>query len=98
MDLTTQKQILTNLKDIIEVAQGRGCWKAIEMKPVGETYTNFCKLIKEVDEKLHNIMLNIHQQCVDYGRESDGYIDYVKGANIAGFVKVADAMIDQGLV
>ena len=53
---------------------------------------------KEVDEKLHNIMLNIHQQCVDYGKESDGYIDYVKGANIAGFVKVADAMIDQGLV
>jgi glutamate dehydrogenase (NADP+) len=53
---------------------------------------------EEVDEKLHNIMLNIHQQCVDYGRESDGYIDYVKGANIAGFVKVADAMIDQGLV
>ena len=53
---------------------------------------------KEVDEKLHNIMLNIHQQCVDYGKDSDGYIDYVKGANIAGFVKVADAMIDQGLV
>ena len=52
MDLTTQKQILTNLKDIIEVAQGRGCWKAIEMKPVGETYTNLCQLIKEVDEKL----------------------------------------------
>ena len=43
-------------------------------------------------------MLNIHQQCVDYGKEKDGYIDYVKGANIAGFVKVADAMIDQGLV
>jgi glutamate dehydrogenase (NADP+) len=53
---------------------------------------------EEVDEKLHNIMLNIHQQCVDYGKESDGYIDYVKGANIAGFVKVADSMIDQGLV
>ena len=53
MDLTTQKQILTNLKDIIEVAQGRGCWKAIEMKPVGETYTNLCQLIKEVDEKLN---------------------------------------------
>ena len=53
---------------------------------------------EEVDEKLHNIMLNIHQQCVDYGKDSDGYIDYVKGANIAGFVKVADAMIDQGLV
>ena len=53
---------------------------------------------EEVDNKLHNIMLNIHQQCVDYGKDSDGYIDYVKGANIAGFVKVADAMIDQGLV
>lgn len=53
---------------------------------------------KEVDQKLHGIMLSIHEQCVSYGKEGDGYIDYVKGANIAGFVKVADAMIDQGLV
>ena len=53
---------------------------------------------EEVDTKLHNIMLDIHDQCVTYGREEDGYIDYVKGANIAGFVKVADAMIDQGMV
>ena len=53
---------------------------------------------EEVDTKLHNIMLDIHDQCVTYGREEDGYIDYVKGANIAGFVKVADAMIDQGIV
>jgi glutamate dehydrogenase (NADP+) len=53
---------------------------------------------EEVDEKLHNIMLNIHQQCVAFGKQEDGYIDYVKGANIAGFVKVADAMIDQGIV
>ena len=53
---------------------------------------------EEVDTKLHNIMLDIHNQCVAYGKEEDGYIDYVKGANIAGFVKVADAMIDQGLV
>jgi glutamate dehydrogenase (NADP+) len=53
---------------------------------------------KEVDTKLHNIMLDIHDQCVTYGKEEDGYIDYVKGANIAGFVKVADAMIDQGMV
>lgn len=51
----------------------------------------------EVDEKLHNIMISIHQQCVDYGTEGD-YVDYVKGANIAGFVKVADAMLDQGIV
>jgi glutamate dehydrogenase (NADP+) len=53
---------------------------------------------EEVDTKLHNIMLDIHDQCVAYGKEDDGYIDYVKGANIAGFVKVADAMIDQGIV
>ena len=53
---------------------------------------------EEVDQKLHNIMLDIHKQCVDYGEEEDGFIDYVKGANIAGFVKVADAMIDQGVI
>ncbi|MBN2280520.1 MAG: NADP-specific glutamate dehydrogenase [Candidatus Marinimicrobia bacterium] len=52
---------------------------------------------EEVDEKLHNIMISIHESCVEYGREGN-YVDYVKGANIAGFVKVADAMIDQGLV
>lgn len=51
----------------------------------------------EVDEKLHNIMISIHQQCVEYGKDGD-YVDYVKGANIAGFVKVADAMLDQGIV
>ena len=53
---------------------------------------------EEVDQKLHNIMLDIHKQCVNFGTQEDGYIDYVKGANIAGFVKVADAMIDQGIV
>jgi glutamate dehydrogenase (NADP+) len=47
---------------------------------------------------LRTIMVNIHNQCVRYGKQEDGYVDYVKGANIAGFVKVADAMIDQGLV
>ena len=53
---------------------------------------------KEVDEKLHSIMVSIHEACVAYGRLHDGSIDYVKGANIAGFVKVADSMIDQGVV
>ncbi|MBF36880.1 MAG: NADP-specific glutamate dehydrogenase [Crocinitomicaceae bacterium] len=53
---------------------------------------------EEVDQKLHNIMLDIHKQCVDFGKGEDGFIDYVKGANIAGFVKVADAMIDQGVI
>ena len=53
---------------------------------------------KEVDEKLHSIMVSIHEACAKYGRLDDGTIDYVKGANVAGFVKVADAMIDQGIV
>ncbi|MFT6981485.1 MAG: glutamate dehydrogenase (NADP+) [Crocinitomicaceae bacterium] len=53
---------------------------------------------EEVDEKLHTIMVSIHEACVKYGENEDGTIDYVRGANIAGFVKVADSMIDQGLV
>jgi len=53
---------------------------------------------EEVDEKLHSIMVSIHESCVKYGTREDGSVDYVKGANVAGFVKVADAMIDQGLV
>jgi glutamate dehydrogenase (NADP+) len=52
---------------------------------------------EEVDEKLKGIMSNIHENCVKYGKGNDGYINYVKGANVAGFIKVADAMIDQGV-
>ncbi len=52
----------------------------------------------EVDEKLHGIMNDIHAACVQYGKDGDGYVDYVKGANIAGFVKVAEAMLAQGVV
>ena len=53
---------------------------------------------EEVDAQLHRIMSDIHASCLKYGREEDGYINYVKGANIAGFIKVANAMADQGLV
>ena len=53
---------------------------------------------KEVDDKLHYIMHSIHEQCVKYGKQPDGYIDYVKGANVAGFMKVANAMMAQGIV
>ena len=53
---------------------------------------------EEVDRRLHDIMMNIHRQCVKYGTEGDGYINYVKGANIAGFMKVAQAMMAQGVV
>jgi len=53
---------------------------------------------EEVDEKLHRIMGDIHEACVKYGKDSTGFVDYVKGANIAGFVKVAEAMLGQGVV
>ena len=52
---------------------------------------------KEVDDKLHFIMESIHEACVKYGTQPDGKIDYVKGANIAGFMKVAQAMLEQGV-
>jgi glutamate dehydrogenase (NADP+) len=52
----------------------------------------------EVDQRLHGIMVSIHEACVKYGKDANGNVDYVKGANVAGFVKVADSMIDQGLV
>nr|MDA3953633.1 glutamate dehydrogenase [Bacteroidales bacterium] len=53
---------------------------------------------EEVDEKLHSIMCSIHEACVKYGTGTDGHVDYVKGANIAGFLKVANAMLDQGVI
>ncbi len=54
--------------------------------------------IEEVDAKLHQIMTSIHIACSKYGTQDDGYVNYVKGANIAGFIKVADAMLDQGIL
>ena len=53
---------------------------------------------QEVDQRLHAIMENIHANCVKYGTEADGYVNYVKGANVAGFMKVAKAMMAQGIV
>jgi glutamate dehydrogenase (NADP+) len=53
---------------------------------------------EEVDDRLKVIMKDIHEACVQYGSDGSGYVDYVKGANIAGFVKVADAMLGQGVV
>jgi glutamate dehydrogenase (NADP+) len=53
---------------------------------------------EEVDSRLHEIMRAIHASCVLYGKRPDGYIDYAKGANIAGFLKVANAMLDQGVI
>ena len=53
---------------------------------------------EEVDERLHAIMRNIHEVCVRYGTQPDGYVNYVVGANIGGFMKVANAMLAQGCV
>ncbi len=52
----------------------------------------------EVDDRLHHIMITIHESCVKHGKDSEGYVNYVKGANIAGFLKVANAMIDLGVL
>lgn len=52
---------------------------------------------EEVDAKLHSIMNEIHAECVKYGTQPDGYINYVKGANVAGFLKVAKAIMTQGV-
>jgi glutamate dehydrogenase (NADP+) len=54
--------------------------------------------VEEVDNRLHQIMHAIHEACMAHGRQENGYIDYVRGANIAGFLKVANAMLDQGVV
>ncbi len=53
---------------------------------------------EEVDAKLHQIMKDIHANCIKWGQEDGGYVNYVNGANIGGFVKVADAMLAQGIV
>ena len=53
---------------------------------------------EEVDQKLKDIMSDIHENCVKYGTQPDGYINYVKGANVAGFLKVAKAMMAQGVI
>ena len=53
---------------------------------------------EEVDDRLHHIMQSIHEQCVQFGTQPDGSVDYVKGANIAGFMKVAQAMLEQGTI
>ncbi|WP_166960352.1 NADP-specific glutamate dehydrogenase [Yeosuana marina] len=82
-----------------------GPGKAVNAGGVGvsglEMSQNAMKLnwtVDEVDAKLHHMMSSIHMACIKFGTEDDGYVNYVKGANIAGFIKVADAMLDQGIV
>jgi glutamate dehydrogenase (NADP+) len=82
-----------------------GPGKAVNAGGVGvsglEMSQNAMKLnwtAEEVDAKLHQMMSSIHSACIKFGTEDDGYINYAKGANIAGFIKVADAMLDQGIV
>ena len=53
---------------------------------------------EEVDKNLHTIMNNIYDMCVEHGKQADGTINYVKGANIAGFMRVANAMVAQGII
>ena len=71
-------------------------YEMIITSPHDDIPANF--LSEEVDEKLKSIMKNIHAACVQYGTEEDGYVNYVKGANVAGFMKVAKAMMAQGIL
>jgi glutamate dehydrogenase (NADP+) len=82
-----------------------GPGKAVNAGGVGvsglEMSQNAMKLnwtAEEVDAKLHQMMSSIHSACIKYGLQDDGYINYVKGANVAGFIKVADTMLDQGII
>lgn len=82
-----------------------GPGKAVNAGGVGvsglEMSQNAMKLnwtAEEVDAKLHRMMSSIHSACIKYGMQDDGHINYVKGANIAGFIKVADTMLDQGVI
>jgi len=72
-------------------------WVATSWLEMSQNSLRLSRSSEEVNERLQNIMKNIHAQCVQYGKEGD-YVNYIKGANIAGFKKVADAMIQQGLV
>jgi len=71
---------------------------AISGIEMAQNTTRYAMTEKEIDHRLQQIMESIHNECKKYGREDDGYIDYQKGANIAGFVKVANSMIEQGIV
>ena len=87
------------IKNRIVIAPGKAANAGGDAASGLEMSQNSMKLnwtAEEVDQKLHQIMKNIHASCVKEGKESDGYINYVKGANIAGFKKVADAMVDLG--
>ncbi len=72
-------------------------WVAVSWLEMSQNNLRLSRSAEEVDKKLQEIMKNIHEQCVSYGKEGE-YINHIKGANIAGFKKVADAMIQQGLV
>ena len=65
---------------------------------IAQNAAHFNWTAEEVDKKLHKIMNDIYDMCVQYGKQADGHIDYVKGANIAGFMRVANAMLAQGII
>jgi glutamate dehydrogenase (NADP+) len=65
---------------------------------MSQNYMGLSWTSEKVDKELHHIMVRIHEQCVEHGRINDGYVDYVRGANVAGFLKVAHAMVEQGII
>jgi len=65
---------------------------------MSQNYMGLSWTSEKVEKELHHIMVRIHEQCVEHGRINDDYVDYVRGANVAGFLKVAHAMVEQGIV
>ena len=65
---------------------------------MSQNYMGLSWTSEKVEKELHHIMVRIHEQCVEHGRINDGYVDYVRGANVAGFLKVAHAMVEQGII
>ena len=97
----TPEAVAIFLKEKIFYAPGKAAnagGVAVSGLEMSQNSQRFAWTRAEVDQKLKSIMHEIHKSCVKYGQESDGYINYEKGANISGFVKVADAMIAQGVV
>ena len=98
---STPEAVALFLKEKIFYAPGKAAnagGVAVSGLEMSQNSQRFAWTRAEVDQKLKSIMHEIHKSCVKYGQESDGYINYEKGANISGFVKVADAMLAQGVV
>ncbi len=91
-------RLFTKTRSLFAPGKAVKCRRCCNIRTRNDPELNEAELERqEVDDRLHEIMCNIHDQCVKHGKREDGYVDYVKGANIAGFLKVANSMLDMGV-